>query len=269
MIVVLACRHDDESDTASTDVECGWGGLGMFEYGPKGLPHALVHAAELVQTYGHHGACCTCVGEVCHKTDIKGAAKFARTYGDRNLTHEGMLEYVQRQELWNAVEKLCSEESTDSSMSSADESGDAVANGTHQLREGSSTLYKLREPLPNLTHNWSSMCPVDGRPPRTWGSTFLSERVLITRNELITLLRTKLQMQDTWENVTWLATRVEWECFGTALLVGDGGHHRKIVGLSNVCKNRRDFVRLRGTELDPVRRVPNALSAQVGIPTYT
>ena len=113
------------------------------------------------------------------------------------------------------------------------------------------------------------MRPVDGRPPRTWGSTFLSERILITRNELITLLRTKLEMQDTWENVTWLATRVEWECFGAALFVGDGGHHRKVVGVSHVCKNRRDFVRLRGTELDPVLGVPNALSVQVGIHTYT
>ena len=80
------------SETESTDEERGWGGFGVFEHGRKGLPHALCHARELVETYGHHAAACTCVGETGHKHTIKLASKFARTYGDRNQSQEGMLE---------------------------------------------------------------------------------------------------------------------------------------------------------------------------------
>ena len=89
--VYVTCRDPKASDTESTDPESGWGGAGMFEYSLKGLPHALMHAKELVETYGHHGGCCTCVGEAGHKSDIKNAAKFARTYGDRNQSQVDML----------------------------------------------------------------------------------------------------------------------------------------------------------------------------------
>ena len=43
----------------------------MFEYGKKGLIHALVHVRELLETGGHHGAFCTCVAEAGHKEGIK------------------------------------------------------------------------------------------------------------------------------------------------------------------------------------------------------
>ncbi len=259
------CRDSEESDTASTDADCGWGGSGMFEYSKKCLPHALVHARELVETYGHHGACCTCVGEAGHKTNIKTAAKFARTYGDRNVTQDGMLQYVQRQQLWTAVNELNEKETTNEEyLISASAEQHSIRPEGHQLIESVSSCHRLREPLPELTQGWSSMRPVQGQPPRTWGATFLSNRVLITRNELVTLLRTKLKMQETWENITLLATRVEWACYG-CLLISDADDEdkcRKLVGTSTVTRERRDFVRIKGKEND------TALSVQVCL-TYT
>ena len=80
-------------------------------------------------------------------------------------------------------------------------------------------------------------------PPRVWGATFLSDRLLITRTELITLLRTKLEMTDTWANIVLLATRVDWACYGTAILrLHKPRLDRKIVGICNLSKKRRDFM---------------------------
>ena len=73
-------RRSDSSDTASTDEDTGFGGSGMFEYSHKGLPHALMHATELVEQGGHHGATCTTVSESGHRFNLKMPAKFARTY---------------------------------------------------------------------------------------------------------------------------------------------------------------------------------------------
>ena len=227
----------------------------MFEYSLKGLPHALMHAPDLVKLYGHHGACCTCVGEAGHKLNIKHAAKFARTYGDRNQSQSGMLQYVQRQQLWTAVTNVNTTEMQDDFVpmpTSAEDSG-----GTQQLIETESMLHKLREPLPHLTAGWSSIRTDNGRPPRMWGATFLSKRLLITRNELITLLRTKLELEDSWSNIVLLATRLHWACYGCVLFSDNDGKGRKVVGISNAMKKRRDFVRLRGIEDN------TALGAQV------
>ena len=233
----------------------------MFEYSKKSLPHALVHVRELVETYGHHGACCTCVGEAGHKTNIKTAAKFSRTYGDRNETQDGMLQYVQRQQLWAAVNELNEKEITNNEESPISVTAEqhSIRPERHQLIETVSSCHHLREALPELTQGWSSMRPVRGKPPRTWGATFLSNRVLITRNELITLLRTKLNLEQTWENITLLATQVEWACYGCVLISGDDDEDkcRKIVGTSTVTRERRDFVRIQGKEND------TALSVQV------
>ena len=75
--ICICCfnRAADESDTQSTDDERSWGGLGKFEYSAKGLPHALVHARELVERGGHHGAYCTSASESGHKKYIKLSAK--------------------------------------------------------------------------------------------------------------------------------------------------------------------------------------------------
>ena len=249
----------------------------MFEYGQKGLPHALVHAKELVETYGHHGACCTCVGEAGHKEDIKDAAKFARTFGDRNQTQEGMLQYVLRQQLWVAVFALNTRRHGDVSSDDPMRAEDASAEDntephpTRHVPGEANTLHQLRELL-DVTSGWEDMAPVGGRPPRRWGSQFLSKRLLIARTELINLLRTVLRMDPTWANTTLLATQLQWECYGVAELDGGERKHRKIVGISTKTPQRRDFVRLRGN--DP--RGGAALSAQViilrircNISTYT
>jgi len=217
----------------------------MFEYGRKGLPHALVHTRELVETYGHHGACCTCVGEAGHKSNIKSASKFARIYGDRNDTQEGMLDYVQRQQLWTAVSEIYRERvSADISTHTADDSIRHTDTSSSEVSEYNT--YKLREPLTDLTKDWPSMQPAGVRPPPMWGAKFLSKRLLITQTELVTLLRTKLEMEETWENITLLATRLHWECYGSLLIVDSDDKIRKVVGTSNVSRERRDFVRVRG-----------------------
>lgn len=253
-------RHEHESDTADTDSESGWGGLGMFEKSLKGLPHALKHAPELVMTFGHHGGVCTCVGEAGHKLNIKGAAKFARTYGDRNLTQNGMQDYVNRDQLYIAVNCLncqfVADNVADNAANVSSQAEDTSDPETHLLTHG--TSYKLRDRLP-YTDGWHTMRPVDGKPPPAWGSKFLSRRVLITRNELLVLLRTKLKMRATWVNVVRLANKVEWECFGNSEigLIESPETRRKVVGISSLSPQRRDFVRLMGSESN------TALGAQV------
>ena len=87
----VVCRHDDESDTVSTDDDATWEGLGVYEYSDKGIPHAVVHAPELVQTGGHHAAYSASSNEMSHKFNIKDASKFSRTCASLNETHKGML----------------------------------------------------------------------------------------------------------------------------------------------------------------------------------
>ena len=215
----------------------------MFEYSRRGLPHSLCHAPELVETYGHHGAACTCVGEAGHKHTIKSASRFSRTYGDRNQSQESMLSWVQEELLWSAVLEI-NTPSTAASEAVSDSADDYIP--TH----------KLREPL-DLTAGWDNTLCMATPPPRTWSATFLSKRVLITRAELVTLLRTKLEMEPNWFNITYLARRLRWECFGCALVEDGNRGHRKVVGITSVSPQRRDFVRLRGSENG------TALSAQV------
>ena len=232
----------------------------------KGLPHALMHARELVETFGHHGACCTCVGEAGHKLNIKSAARLSRTYGDKNETQDGMLAYVQNDELWGDVIDINNQEDDTSSTSAEDNDGSSDAGSARHSRPPSvsisDTLHKLCEPLDVVT-GWSEVQPVNGRPPRTWGATFLSKRLLIARTELVTLVRTALGMPSTRENITLLTTQVQWECFGVAVLHDADGHRRKVVGVSSTAPERRDFVRIAGTEHN------TALTVQVCLVTYT
>lgn len=208
-------REPDESDTTDTDDDSGWGGLGIFEYSTKGLPHALVHATDLVETFGHHGACCTCVGEAGHKANIKQAALFSRTYASKNTSQDSMLEYVQRQHLWSKVlqlNKQCDGDNREPPDEPAlsEESADYDAMPQQNPAPCIQTLVKLLEPL-DYVSSFNTMVPNarTGRPPPRWGGTFFSKRVLITRTELLTLLRTKLDMAETWENITRLATQLD------------------------------------------------------------
>ena len=246
-IAYLCCREEDQSDTDSTDSDCTWGTFGKFEYGNKGLPHALVHAPELVERGGHHLAFCTCTGEKGHKKYIKMAAKSARTYASHNLTERSMLYWVLWQILWSHVFKcipqLKKNGRTDASLSE-DSNGNEEAVMTQRLV----LIYELR-----YTDGWAAIeCP-QNVTPRQWGATFLSKQVPITHDELLTLLRVKLDMEQTLGNTARLLKELRWECFGSCKIYQgeDGKMCRKFVGTSPPpSATRRDFVRLSGSEVD-------------------
>ena len=82
----------------------------MFEYSKKGLPHALMHAPELVKQGGHHGATCTTVSEAGHRYNLKMPAKFARTYLSRNSSQDGMLQWMLENKLLHSVIALDSQQ---------------------------------------------------------------------------------------------------------------------------------------------------------------
>lgn len=184
--------------------------------------------------------------------DIKEPAQRGRTYGDKNLTQRRMLLHVQKQELFVAVNKLNKQWLTENACDESNvEPVITVPTDPHSTQ----VLRKLVEEL-HYTDDWNDMVPLhNGRPPRMWGSTFLSKSVLITRNELLTLLRTKLQMDPTWDSILRLTT-LHIRCFGSAVMNTVDGKKRKVVGVSRMSQ-RRDFVRLKGTEDN------TALSAQV------
>ena len=220
----------------------------MFAYSRKGLPHSLKHAAELVKTFGHHAGPCTHLGEIIHKVDIKEAAELARTYADRNKTTEEMTKYVQWRELFLAVQQLLNVPKDKDDIGVASDEGDDDSD-----REANQTVVKptlrvlslLQEDL-HFCDDWHDMVPHDnGRPPPMWGATFLSKKVLLTRNELLTLLRTKLRMAQTWTNIVLLARTLQLKCFGSVILLSDN-FKRKVVGTSSTSPDRRDFVRLKG-----------------------
>ena len=270
--LTLYTRHESESESADTDDEYMWGGIGIYEYGAKGLPHAILHASELVKTFGHHGACCSSsigfqsVGEAGHKLTLKTAAKFSRTYGDKNKTQSAMLGYVCFQNLWTAVFDLNEKtrpnerDAHHADVSNAeltDDDSEAPIIDVNQLfRETNDTVYSLRVPL-HLTDGWRNMVPDGEKPPAVWGSTFLSKRVLITRNELVTLMRSVLGLEQTWSNITRLARCVHWESFGCCVHEAPEGVKRILVGINPSFPGRRDFVRLRGSQDG------TALSAQI------
>ena len=219
----------------------------MFAYSRKGLPHSLKHATELVQTFGHHAGPCTHLGEIGHKVDIKEAAALARTYADRNKTTGEMTKYVQWRQLFLAVQKLLRTTKDKDVIGVASDEGDddSEANQT-TVKTPLKVLHLLQEDL-HFCDDWKDMVPQgNGRPPPMWGATFLSKKVLLARNELLTLLRTKLRMAQTWTNIVFLAKTLDLKCFGSAILLSDDSK-RKVVGTSSTSPDRRDFVRLKGT----------------------
>ena len=230
------CRDEGESDTADTADDEHWGGLGLFEYSKKGLPHALVHAPELVMQGGHHLAFCSSVGEVSHKMFIKLAAKFGRTYASHNVTESKMLDWVCWHRLYRAVAELTGETQT----------------GRHndlEVEQDARRTFQRDDTLlqPITFDGWSQVVCGDIRTPRTWGATFLSKRVLITRDELLTLMRTKLEMTPTLKNNVRLLKELHWEFYGIYCTHKDN-RSRYYVGINSKSPRRRDFVRLRGTE---------------------
>lgn len=159
-----------------------------------------------------------------------------------------MLKSVQRHTTYKAVINLNT--AHDSATINPDDAEDAGSSSSGD----DAGCCKLMERL-HYTEGWSNMVPLPNhRPPPRWGGIFLSKRVLITRTELLTLLRTKLQMPETWMSICRLA-QLNWECFGVAQLTRDV--RTTVVGVHPRIPQRRDFVRLRGIEDN------TALTAQV------
>ena len=234
-------RDDGESDSESTDDETRFAGLGKFEYSRKGLAHALQHAPQAVEEGGHHAATCTTVSEMGHRDNLKLPAKFARTYLSKNVSQAGMLKWTLHHKLLKAIFKRNKTKITTTVMSS-------------DVSDPDDSNYVLRTPL-KLTETWSRLrCP-GGRTPVSWGRTFMSKDILVSRDEVVTFLRTKLNLTHTWGTTVKLVKDLTWECFGTAQWIA--GRRRTVVGVSRVNRRRRDFVRLEGFEDN------TALGAQV------
>lgn len=218
----------------------------MFEYSKKSLPHALVHQPEQVIVGGHCAAYDTCVPEADHKDSIKKASKYARVYASRNETQEHMLQWTLWRRLWQSVIK----------RSSA---------GSQQLSDPDPSPVgenKLGYLIP-CTERWSDTLRTftTARDYYNWAGTFLSKRVLITREELLTMLCHELQIEparQTRQNNIRLATQLTWEFYGTLSITNFRPEKstRKFVGIERASV-RRDFVRLRGVANN------TALSAQV------
>ena len=226
----------------------------MFEYGQKGLPHAfLIHAPELVERGGSHLVYDTCVGESAHKRYIKIAAKYSRTYANQNKSELHMLRFCQRQQLWCAVielnEKIMKEDERDEEGSSSpQEDTDEVT-----VLEDNTMIFRDRNtlsgPLP-YSRSWCNIGDVMegvGHTPRVWGATLLSRDVLVSRDELLTLLRGKLDMSPTLSNNLVLAKELQWDFFGSyRVYVPETKSFRKFVGFNKRYPGRRDFVRPEG-----------------------
>lgn len=166
-----------------------------------------------------------------------------------------MLAWVLRQTLWSAVITLNSE-NENILIDEAQQPETNTESSSTPDPDISGTLLDCLD----YTTDWSQL-DWHGIPatPRRWGATFLSKKVLITRDELLTLLRTKLALTPTLLNNVRLVTELHWECFGSITLKLRNGDRRKIVGTrsGSTSNTRRDFVRLRGV-VDGT-----ALSAQV------
>ena len=233
---------NDESDTTETDEELGWGGIGRFEYGLKGLPHAIVHGAETLMRAGHHGAYDTNGVEAYHKVCIKKASKYARTYASRNSSQEHMLLWVLRDTLWRSVIEL-------------NEQGADPSRAPQGLRRRIPDTVRMC-PLPDT--QWQDV--PRGRAHRAqrlqiWLNTFFRARVLITHQELLAQINNKLQWRGDFMA---LKTKLTWEFHGVlSMKTADATVRRKFVGLDKKFPNRRDYVRIKGREDD------TALSAQI------
>ena len=237
-------RYAEDTDTGSTDENTTWGGLGKFEYSKKGLPHALVHATEMVMRGGHYLAFDTTVGESKHKTCIKQPSRLARPYASKNESDEHMLSAVNRMTLYEAVEKtrVVAERSAEQICAPLPLS---TANSDRHTRE----ITKLWYPLPCGT-TWVE--DMGRHTQQRWRTQFLSSKALITREELVTLLYNEL-----WDAVTASAQRppyramckrltreLTWEFYGSLTITYGDNNSRKFVGFDPHFRARRDFVRI-------------------------
>ena len=188
---------------------------------------------------GHCGAYCTSQVETGHKRYIKLASRYSRKYASRNTTQEHMLTWILRQKVWTSACNL----KLNLSLRQSTGTDDADASNNASIRE-----HGLHHPM-QFQQDWLPfMAPLSARALREWGKTFLSKDVLVTRAELLTLLRMKLELHNTNTNNNRILDQLHLRFYGVFAMQTAHGFRRRFVGLSSVSKYRRDFVRVRGTE---------------------
>ena len=243
-------RHMSDTDTSATEREVQCGGLGKFEYSGKALPHALLHMTELLMRGGHHAAYCTFLQEVAHKYNIKVAAKLARTYGSRNTSQDRMLEFMLTQEIYTAAIK-CSEGANASSDDSSTSTNDAEQERTAGIASARATTEGTTTPVAAVTmclkdrvcylDNWSH---IRAPPSSAWESTMISNKVRLTRGELLYLLCRKLNIGRDRADRARVCLQLTWEGYGSLIEQHDT-FKRKMVGICRESPNRRDFVHIK------------------------
>ena len=220
------CRRDSESDTADTDDDCTWHGLGKMEYSQKVLPHALLHTPEQYIRGGHLQAFCTFAVEQGHKRFIKYAGTASRVYASVNVTQDGMLKCVNERILFDDVVSLVPHQDT---TNLAGHEGDPVI--------------KLKFPL-HYSQGWSALSQTrTSRMPVAWETQFLSAKVRITRLEFMRILCSKFDIEDSYSTHWELMRHCQFDFWGSVSITSTD-NTRKFVAIHN---DRRDFVRLRGT----------------------
>ena len=235
-------KFESGTDSGETDPEDSWGYMGRYEYSGMGIPHALKHARELVECGGHHAAYCTSVVESSHKQNIKMASLYSRTYANYNTSQHDMFRWVLREVLWDAVDVLHQKRQ-------ATPPSDASSSSETTVQEASETTdtcaYKLYGPHECST-GWSHQVTFDSRgrtTPPNWKTTFLSSKVLVTREELLVLVLKKLGLPLTNPNLSKIVKELEFQCYGR-LSMKISGTQRNVVGIDT--SGRRDFMRLKG-----------------------
>ena len=153
-----------------------------------------------------------------------------------------MLNYVLYQRLWSAV--IRRNDTTDDDSASEDQTRAPVEGDTVTMS------YKVSHPLKKYTQGWDLLEVSRGNIRIDWRSTFISEDILITREELLTLVLTKLGMETSLQNLTLLVKKLRFQCFGVATLRSPNDVTRKVVGVAPGSSSRRDFVRLRSSHVE-------------------
>jgi len=205
-----------------------------------------MHAKESVMRGGHHGAYCTSVVEASHKRNIKLAARYSRTYASRNKTQEHMLTWILRQKVWGAAIELALLRDDDEHISNADASENTL--GKH----------RLQQPI-QFQQEWSPpMNQLSAQALRKWGNTILSKDVLVSRAEVLGLLRMKLKLRNTLANDNRMLNQLHLGFYGAFEMQTEHGFRRTFVGRSSLSRERRDFVRIKDAQNNNT-----SLSAQV------
>ena len=249
--------YADTDDTASTDPDRTFGGLGKFEYSSKVLPHALLHMTELVMRGGHHAAFCTFLAEVSHKYNVKIAAKLARTYGSHNVSQNKMLDLVLTHEVYEEAIALSAAtavqqdndvdpnpgtvddvdpgtvDDVDAGIDTSDASSHVSSEDDDVKRTATDKLFYFED--------WSRVSNISV----VWQGSFLSKRVRVTRGEVLNLTCSMLKIELTDVNRTRVLRELEWQAFGSMIEQDCGTLKRKFVGICKESPRRRDFVRMK------------------------